>query len=163
MLSGREALKLRLDLTACAWPVLQSLLAASVRGVKRVGKQRMVNAIFWRLPTGAPWADIPPRYGQHTTSVNRFAHWRQAGERKRILQTVFKTLRRRRPDDRQPVDPRPPAWCQGRSKGWPIPLHVARAASWPTPIHAMVDAQGLPISPTLGKGQAHDGPERSAR
>src|SRR6516165_7052332 len=46
--------------------------------------------IFWRLRTGAPWADIPERYGPHTTCVNRFNRWRKAGVWDRIRQAVSK-------------------------------------------------------------------------
>ena len=48
----------------------------------------MLNGIFWRLRTGAPWADIPERYGPHTTCVNRFNRWRRAGVWDRLLEAV---------------------------------------------------------------------------
>ena len=38
----------------------------------RVDDWRVLYRIFWRLRTGAPWADIPERYGPHTTCVNRY-------------------------------------------------------------------------------------------
>lgn len=60
------------------------MLPTKVRGVKRVDDRRVLNGIFWRLRTGAPWADIPSRYGPHTTCVNRFNRWRKAGVWKRI-------------------------------------------------------------------------------
>src|SRR5665213_2631640 len=43
---------------------------------------------FEWLRTGAPWADIPDRYGPHTTCVNRFNRWRKAGVWDRILASV---------------------------------------------------------------------------
>ena len=49
------------------------------RGVPRVDDRRVLNGIFWRLRSGAPWADIPERYGPHTTCYNRFVRWRAAG------------------------------------------------------------------------------------
>jgi transposase len=49
------------------------------RGVKRVDDRRVLNGSFWHLRTGVPWADIPGRYGPHTTCVNRFNRWRRAG------------------------------------------------------------------------------------
>src|SRR3546814_2659172 len=64
------------------------LLPTKVRGVARVDDRRVLNGIFWRLRTGAPWADIPSRYGPHTTCVNRFNRWRKAGHWARILQAV---------------------------------------------------------------------------
>ena len=49
----------RFDLTDFEWFVIQPLLPNKVRGVARVDDRRVLNGIFWRLRTGAPWADIP--------------------------------------------------------------------------------------------------------
>ena len=78
----------RFDLTDFEWAVIQPLLPNKVRGVKRVDDRRVLNGIFWRLRTGAPWADIPVRYGPYTTCVNRFNRWRRAGVWKYILDSV---------------------------------------------------------------------------
>ena len=69
----------RFDLTDFEWSVIAPLLPNKPRGVARVDDRRVLNGIFWRLRTGAPWADIPQRYGPHTTCVNRFNRWRKAG------------------------------------------------------------------------------------
>ena len=50
--------------------------------------RQVLNGIFWRLRTGAPWADIPARYGPYTTCVNRFNRWRKAGIWARILDAI---------------------------------------------------------------------------
>ena len=65
----------RFDLTDFEWSVIAPLLPTKVRGVARVDDRRVLNGIFWRLRTGAPLADIPQRYGPHTTCVKgtRFA------------------------------------------------------------------------------------------
>jgi len=80
----------RFDLTDFEWSVIQPLLPNKPRGVPRVDDRRVLNGIFWRLRTGAPWADIPERYGPHTTCVNRFNRWRRAGVWDRILNAVSK-------------------------------------------------------------------------
>ena len=69
----------RFDLTDFEGSVIQPRLPQKSRGVKRVDGRRVLNGIFWRLRPGAPWADIPARYGPHTTCVNRFNRWRRAG------------------------------------------------------------------------------------
>ena len=56
----------RFDLTDFAWDVIRPLLPTKVRGVKRADDRKVLNGIFWRLRTGAPRADIPPRYGPYT-------------------------------------------------------------------------------------------------
>lgn len=76
------------DLTDLEREVIRPLLPTKVRGVKRVDDRRVLNGIFWRLRTGAPWADIPARYGPFTACVNRFSRWRKAGHWARILQAV---------------------------------------------------------------------------
>jgi transposase len=80
----------RFDLTDFEWPVIAPLLPNKPRGVPHVDDRRGVNGIFWRLRTGAPWADIPERYGPHTTCVNRFNRWRKAGVWDRILKAMSK-------------------------------------------------------------------------
>jgi transposase len=37
----------------------------------------ILNGIFWRLYTGAPWRDVPERSGLSTTVSKRFTAWRR--------------------------------------------------------------------------------------
>jgi len=80
----------RFDLSDYEWSIIEPLLPNKPRGVPRVDDRRVLNGIFWRLRTGAPWADIPARYGPHTTCVNRFNRWRRAGVWDRLLAAVSK-------------------------------------------------------------------------
>ena len=45
----------------------------------------VVNGILWRLKTGAPWRDLPERYGNWQTVYSRFRRWQRAGVWGRIL------------------------------------------------------------------------------
>lgn len=54
------------------WSVIEALLPKGQPGPKRINDQRILNGIFWVLRTGAPWRDLPARYGSHTTVYNRF-------------------------------------------------------------------------------------------
>jgi len=83
----------RFDLTDFEWSVIQPLLPTNVRGVKRRDDRQVLNGIFWRLRTGAPWADIPARYGPYTTCVNRFNRWRRAGHWAMLLRQVSKAYK----------------------------------------------------------------------
>ena len=78
----------RFDLTDFEWSGMQPLLPNKPRGVPRADDRRVLNGIFWRLRTGAPWADIPERYGPYTTCVNRFNRWRKAGVWDRVMAAV---------------------------------------------------------------------------
>lgn len=50
-----------------AWTIIQSLLpaeSASVLAEHSLAEHRMIiNGIFWVLGFGAPWRDLPERYG----------------------------------------------------------------------------------------------------
>ena len=62
--------------------------AASAAEVQRVDDRLIINGILWRFRTGAPWRDVPERYGPRTTLDNRFVRWRAAGVWGRILDAV---------------------------------------------------------------------------
>ena len=102
-----------------------------MRGVKRVDDRRVLIRIFWRLRTGAPWADT------------------------HILQAVSEVYHGDTQMDRQFLDPGSSArgewpekgesYCTGRSHdGLTIKLHMP------------VDALGRPTRLKLTEGQAHD-------
>lgn len=104
--------------------------AEQATGVPRVDDCRVLNGIFWRSRTAAPWADIPERYGPHTTCGNRFNRWRKAGVWSASASCV-KGLRRRYPDDRLLVDPRPSVSRQRQKKTTDPVAWVARGSGQP--------------------------------
>ena len=57
------------DLTDFEWSVIRPLLPNKSRGVARVDDRRVLNGIFWRLRTSAPWADIPDQ------NPGKFQRW----------------------------------------------------------------------------------------
>lgn len=78
----------RYDLTDFEWRVIEPLLPNKPRGVPRVDDRRVLNGIFWVLRSGAPWRDLPERYGPRTTSYNRFIRWRKAGVWDRMMDAI---------------------------------------------------------------------------
>jgi hypothetical protein len=63
----------RYDLTNFEWCLIEPQLPNKPRSVPRVDDRRVLNGIFWVLRSGAPWRDLPKRYGPRTTCYNRFA------------------------------------------------------------------------------------------
>lgn len=79
---------MRYDLTDFEWSVIEPLLPTKRRGVKPKKSRRVLNGIFWVLRTGAPWRDMPERYGPYTTAYNRFNRWRKAGIWDRLMDAI---------------------------------------------------------------------------
>ena len=78
----------RYDLTDFEWSVIEPLLPNKPRGVPRVDDRRVLNGIMWVLRSGAPWRDLPERYGPYTTCYNRFNRWRKNGVWDRLMDAI---------------------------------------------------------------------------
>lgn len=77
----------RHELTDEQWAVLAPLLPPQRAATGRPAKDHrtIVNGILWRLKTGAPWRDLPERYGPWQSVYTRFRRWQQAGVWDRVL------------------------------------------------------------------------------
>jgi len=77
----------RHELTDEQWARLEPLLppARPDTGRPNHDHRTVLNGILWRLRTGAPWRDLPERYGPWQTVYSRFRRWQQAGIWDRIL------------------------------------------------------------------------------
>jgi len=64
------------DLTEAEWRIWKDLLRIKRknRGRGRPPEQNrsIINGILWRLRCGAPWRDVPPKYGSWNTIYRRF-------------------------------------------------------------------------------------------
>jgi transposase len=69
------------------WQRLEPLLPLQKPRVGRpsVDHRTVVNGILWILRTGAPWRDLPERYGHWETVAGRFYHWQRRGIWQQIL------------------------------------------------------------------------------
>src|SRR5581483_682544 len=89
-----------MDLTEKQWNTIKKFIPADPKRKDRRGRpwsdQRQVfNGILWILRTGAPWKDLPPRYGAYQTVHRRFQAWRKAGVIEAVLQGLARDLDRR--------------------------------------------------------------------
>jgi transposase len=75
------------DRTNEQWARLEPLLPPQKPKTGRPNDdhRRIINGILWILRTGAPWEDLPSRYGTRGTVSRRSYRWRQAGVWDRIF------------------------------------------------------------------------------
>ena len=78
----------RFDLTDEEWTIVEPLLPRRGRGPARRDDRVILNGIFYILRTGAPWRDLPERYGPHTTVYNRYVRWGRRG----VWRAIFEAL-----------------------------------------------------------------------
>jgi len=78
------------DLTDAQWERLKPLLPPQQpwTGCPNKDHRTIINGILWINRTGAPWRDLPERYGPWQTVASRFYRWRKAG----IWDCIFATL-----------------------------------------------------------------------
>ncbi len=69
------------DLSEPEWRLLALLLPPErgQRGRPPLDRRATVNGILWRLRTGAPWRDVPERYGKWNSIARCFRRWSAAG------------------------------------------------------------------------------------
>lgn len=80
----------RYALTDIQWERLKPLLPPEKPRTGRPNHdhRRIIDGILWIARTGAPWNDLPSRYGPVGTVSSRFYRWRQAGIWQRLLEAL---------------------------------------------------------------------------
>lgn len=131
--------------------------------------RRVINGIFWRLHTGAPWPDIPERYGPWKTLHDRYTWWRRNGTWDRILKALQVKLDANGQIDWEQwgldgtiVRAHRSAAGAPRDEGWdgadePRDHALGRSAGgFTTKIHLLSDSNGVPLDAQLTPGQTHE-------
>ena len=80
----------RHELTDERWAVVEPHIP---RSATRTGRppsdpRQMLNGILWVLHTGAPWRDLPERFGPWQTVYDHFSRWRKAGVFARVVEAL---------------------------------------------------------------------------
>jgi len=81
----------RYELTEEEWEQVKDLLPLERTGKKgRPCKENrgMLNAMVWLARSGAPWRDLPERYGPWESVYTRFRKWLDDG----ILDNIFRVF-----------------------------------------------------------------------
>lgn len=77
----------RHELTDQEWQHIEGILPCN-KGAGRPwhDHRTMLNGMLWTLCTGAPWRDLPKRYGKWKSVHARLTRWRADGTWDRIVQ-----------------------------------------------------------------------------
>ena len=145
---------MRYALSETEWNIIRPILPNKSRGIPRVDDRRVLNGIFWVLRSGAPWRDLPDRYGPYTTCYNRFVRWRRAGVWDQIMERVAAAHDAAvQMIDTSVIRVHQHGACIANGSR----QHIGRSRGGLTcKIHVVVDANGLPVRLGLTCGQAHD-------
>jgi transposase len=89
-----------MDLTEEQWNVVKKFIPQDAMREDRRGRpwsdrRKAFNGILWILRTGAPWQDLPERYGAYQTAHRRFQHWRKQGVVEAVLRGLARDLHER--------------------------------------------------------------------
>ena len=57
-------------------------------GANAKDNRLFVEAVLWRYRSGAPWRDLPERFGDWNNTHRRFSRWAKAG----VWERIFKHL-----------------------------------------------------------------------
>jgi transposase len=109
----------RHELTDEQWELVKGLIPHRVARTGRPPRDSrlMLNGVFWILGTGAPWSDLPERFGPWQTVYDHFAKWRRAGIFARVIEALQVKL-----DEKGLIDWE--LWCVDGSN-----VRAARAAA----------------------------------
>ena len=80
----------RYELSDDEYDRIEHLLAGREGDRGRTGKDNrlFVNAVIWIARTGAPWRDLPERFGKWNSVYQRFNRWSQKG----LWEEIFNML-----------------------------------------------------------------------
>ena len=80
----------RYELTDQEWEQIAPLIPSNKgkRGRPPKDDRLMLNAMVWLARSGAPWRDLPERYGPYSSVYSRFRKWIDDG----ILDNIFRVL-----------------------------------------------------------------------
>ena len=80
----------RYELADEAWERIEHLLPGRPGSPGTTGhdNRTFVNAVLWVARTGAPWRDLPERFGNWNSIFQRFSRWAKAGVWGRVMEAL---------------------------------------------------------------------------
>ncbi|MGL4463550.1 MAG: IS5 family transposase [Planctomycetia bacterium] len=146
----------RFELSDEQWRRIEPLLPSrsGTPGRHGVDDRLFLDAVLWILRTGAPWRDLPDRFGPWNTVFQRFQRWARKG----VWQAVFDALQD--PDLEWVMIDATIVRAHAHAAGAPKKAgeqQLGRSRGGVgTKIHAACDGLGNPVRFLLTPGQASD-------
>ena len=80
----------RYEISDHQWSRISSLLPqqAGSAGRKAADNRLFINAVLWVARSGAPWRDLPERFGKWNSNYRRFRRWAQDNVWKQIFDAL---------------------------------------------------------------------------
>jgi transposase len=157
-LSGGETFMLRRhEITDEQWDAIKHLLPGQEGdpGVTAKDNRLFVNAILWIAKTGAPWRDLPERFGKWNSVFQRFNRWCKTAVFAAIMEQLQdpdlgvllldSTIIRAHQHAAGAEGSSAEHEALGRSRG-----------GFSTKVHVACDGLGKPVKIILTPGQDHD-------
>lgn len=148
----------RYELTDQEWERIAHLFppeCTGKRGRPLKDNRLMLNAMVWLARSGAPWRDLPERFGSWKSVYSRFRKWIEDG----FLDNIFRVLSMDAELQEISLDTSIVQAHQhsagARKDGPPNEIGRSRGGA-STKIHAAVDAYGYPVSIMISEGQRND-------
>ena len=147
----------RHEISDAQWNAIRDLLPGKDGdpGATAKDNRLFVNAIWWIAKTGAPWRDLPERFGNWNSVFQRFNRWCKTG----VFQTIMEKLQD--PDlgvlllDSTVIRAHQHAAGAEGSSAEAEALGRSRGG-FSTKIHVACDGLGKPVKIILTPGQNHD-------
>lgn len=147
----------RHEISDAKWDAIEALLPGKEGdpGATAKDNRLFVNAILWIAKTGAPWRDLPERFGNWNSVFQRFNRWCKTG----VFQTIMEKLQD--PDlgvlllDSTIIRAHQHAAGAEGSSAEAEALGRSRGG-FSTKIHVACDGLGKPVKIILTPGQDHD-------
>jgi len=113
-----------------------------------------MEAVFWKLRTGAPWRDLPTEFGSYSTIFNKFNRWSKIG----IWHKLFLKMRGELDNEWNFIDSTIVKAHQHsvNSSDKKIECIGKAVCGNSSKIHMIADSHGNPIEFILSEGQVHD-------
>ena len=147
----------RHGLTNEQWKRIKPHLPGKRRDPGRTAKdnRRFVEAVLWLARTGAPWRDLPARYGRWNSVFQRYNRWCKRGVWQRILAALGGDV------DLEHLlldstTVRAHQHAAGAKRGRDSEALGRSRGGWSTKIHAAVNGDGRPVRLRLTGGNRHD-------